>query len=364
MARNGQEGRKAAVQELKKKGKKLIGTVTSYVPEELIWAAGMIPIRLSGSWREHVAQAQVYRPVNSDKYCTHLLQSILQGDWDMLDGIVFSYYDDDVRRLWDVLMHIKWKPFLYMLYVPYRSDDRARKMFRHALDKFAKALGQYSGVGVTNEQIQKAIGTYNEWRNQLGGIYEMRKKAHPSLSGAEVLALTTASFVMPKDQFSTELKALVPYLETRKPKIEPRPRILVSSDALDHPGYLSLVEEGALVAMDDLDTGSRYFWRGVNSNTDALQALADRYLLRPPDPRTFEWARHIEQVIQWVKDYKIDGVLNLVPMYSQWRQVEVPYFRESLTQAGIQNMYFEREYHLANVGQLRTRIGAFVESLA
>lgn len=359
------EGQRAnTVQEVAKQGKKLIGVIGSYVPEEVIWASGMVPIRIAGTWQENVAQAEVYRPANTDVCCTHILQAILQGDWDMLDGVVFTYYDDDVRRLWDVLVHRKWKAFLYMLYVPYKSDERCRQMFRHALEKLAKALGNLNGVEIDSDAFWNAIAVYNRWRTVLYELYELRKREHPPLSGAEYLKLTTASFVLPKDKYTDELKGLMPYLAT-KANENRGPRILVSSDGLSHPGYLQLVEDtGALVAMDDLDTGSRYFWTLVDSRTDPLAALAERYLLRPPDPRSFEWERHLRQIEEWVRDFRIEGVINLIHRYGQWRQVEVPYFRDTLAKAGIPSIAFECEYHLANVGQLRTRIGAFMEMLS
>jgi benzoyl-CoA reductase subunit C len=115
--------------------------------------------------------------------------------------------------------------------------------------------------------------------------------------------------------------------------------------------------------MDDLDTGSRYFWGLVDTSLEPLYALAKRYISHLACPRMFFWDRQVEQVIEWVKEYRIDGVINYPQIYSYPRHYNDPYFREKLTEAGIPVTTIFRDYYLVNVGQLRTRIGAFIETL-
>ena len=77
----------------------------------------------------------------------------------------------------------------------------------------------------------------------------------------------------------------------------------------------------------------------------------------------FDWDKQANQVMQWVEEFKIDGVLNFPTMNSYWREMFTPYFHSALSTAGTPMMTFSREYQLANVGQLRTRIEAFLETL-
>lgn len=196
-------------------------------------------------------------------------------------------------------------------------------------------------------------------------LYEMRRRETPPLSGSEMLGLTTAATVMLKEEYNKELEGLRDYIGQRAaPLKKVRPRLLVASDRLDNPAYFELIEDlGSLVAMDDLDTGSRYCYQKVALDSDPFYALAKRYISRPPCPRMFFWDRQVEQVIQWVEDFHIDGVLHFPQMYSYHRMCSVPYFNDRLTEAGVPVTTISREYHLTNVGQLRTRIGAFIEML-
>jgi benzoyl-CoA reductase/2-hydroxyglutaryl-CoA dehydratase subunit BcrC/BadD/HgdB len=75
------------------------------------------------------------------------------------------------------------------------------------------------------------------------------------------------------------------------------------------------------------------------------------------------WSRQLGQIITWVKEFHVDGVLGLSLAWCYPQSFRTPYLREKLEKAGIPMMSLDREYHLANEGQLRTRIGAFLEVL-
>jgi benzoyl-CoA reductase/2-hydroxyglutaryl-CoA dehydratase subunit BcrC/BadD/HgdB len=212
--------------------------------------------------------------------------------------------------------------------------------------------------------LRDAIAVYDKGRALLRKVYELRKREEPPITGGEALAITMAAMVMPRDEFNQELEALLPYLETRKAKVSrTKPRLLLSGDLLDNPAYIDLVEAaGCLVAMDDMDTGSRYFWEEVDGGSDLAQALAVRYL-KNRSPRMLDWRGQIEQLVKWAKEFNIDGVLELPDTYDYTRGFRRPVLEKQLKEADIPLMSFERDYYLSNVGQLKTRIGAFLEIL-
>ncbi|MEW6034273.1 MAG: 2-hydroxyacyl-CoA dehydratase family protein [Chloroflexota bacterium] len=351
----------------KERGKKVVGVFDQYVPREIICAAGMLPWRVIGTQQASTPLAERYRPLNTCLYCNHVLESLLAGQLDFLEGAVFTDWDDDQRRLYDAFAYCGRLPFNRMVHLPHQDSELAYQHYMKGLAGLARELEQLSGVSVTDDALRKAIEVCNKTRRLLKRVYALRKKKVPPLSGAEVLALTTAAFVMPNHEFNQELEALLPYLKTRRTSLKPvKPRLLVASDRLDNPTYLQLIEDvGCLVAMDDIDTGSRYFWQMVEteSGSSPLYALSKSYITQPACPRMFFWERQVEQVIAWVKEYRCDGVLNFPQMYSFNRLFAAPYFKERLTEVGIPVATLLREYHLSGEGQLRTRIGAFLEML-
>jgi benzoyl-CoA reductase subunit C len=362
---NSEANRTRWAMEWKKKGGKVIGVMSSYVPEEVISAAGMLPWRITGTWRENISHARVYRPESSCSYCNHVLESLLNGELNFLDGIVTTDLDQDLLRLWDVLIALKTKPFCYAMHVPFVDSELNYQYLTEEIRRLISSLQEFGSVNISDDSLISSIKTYNRMRSLLSRLYELRKKETPPLSGAEVLGITTGAGVMPREEFTRELELLLPYLETRRTNLNHlKPRLLVTSEMLDNPAYLALVEEGSLVAMDDLDTGIRYFNQSIDdSQQDPAYALAKGYISRHGAPRMADWDKQADQIVKWVKDFKIDGVLALPLNWCYPQRYRMPYLTKKLDEAGIPSISLEREYHLSNVGQLRTRIGAFLEVL-
>jgi len=361
------ENRYRWAKEEKSQGRKVIGTVSPYVPEEMIYAAGMIPLRLWGSNQAALVKASAHRPPFTNSYHTRLLESLLSGELDFLDGLVATDADDSLKRMWDVWVSTKRTKFNYIIHVPNTDSNTAKGYFALSLRTFLSSLESFADVRVGSEALIESVNLHNLLRSLMRRVYELRKQRKITLSGAESLAMTTAALVMPKDLYSRELGALLPYLKIRKLKLGVAgPRILVSSDDLDDPAYVRIIEEGGcVVAMDDLDTGSRYCWCDVSSETpDPVQALATYYLTRPQTPRMLEWKRQVEVIIEACHEFQIDGVIELPILYDYPREWRVPYFAAELSQAGIPNLTIRRDYLLTNDAQMRTRTHAFIEMLS
>jgi len=344
---------------------KIIGIIGSNIPEEVIYAAGLLPFGVSGTWEASTPMASAHRPHMTSVFCTRVLEAILNGELDFLDGVVTTHHDDDFGRLWDVIHYLQKPRFNHIMYLPWTNTRTSSEMWTRSIMELKEAIEKLATLVITDEALARAIEVYNTMRSLLRKVYELRKRENPSLTGAEVLGITTAAKVMPKDQFNSKLEELLPYLENRKaPLKQTRPRLLVSSDYLDHPGYIELIENaGSVVAMDDLDTGSRYFWNDVDTSIkDPWVALARRYL-EVPSPRMDNWEEQVTQLINWVKEFDIDGVIELRQLYSFPREFRFTLSVERLKEAGIPHLFLRIEYHLAGVGMLTTRVEAFLEML-
>jgi benzoyl-CoA reductase subunit C len=365
MSAGDKDNRTKWAQAWQKQGKKVIGVLDSLVPEEVIYAAGMLPWRIQGTWKEDVSRAMTYRHPQGNTFLNHVLESLLAGEFDFLDGMVCSNRDEDFLRFRDYWEWLSQTRLVHIIGVPVKDTEKTRQRFAAKIGELIGALEELGKVKISDSSLGDAIAVYDRGYSLLRKVYQLRKRAEPPLSGSEALAITNAAMVMPRDEFNKELEALLPYLEKRKADVRRhRPRVLLSSDLLDNPAYIDLVEqEGCLVAMDDLDNGSRYFWETTdNGNKGPAYALAVRYL-KNRSPRMFDWHGQAEQLVQWVKEFNIDGVLELPDAYDYTRGFRSPFLERWLKEADIPSMSFERDYHLSNVSQLRTRIGAFLEIL-
>lgn len=359
-----QENRMKWPLEYKKQGKKVVGMLYPSIPGEIIDAAGMLPWQVWGTWQDSTPQASAYMINVSCGYITHVAESYLTGKLDFLDGILTCGWDDDSRSLYDVLVFVGRVPVNHILYMPHKRDERSVNLWRDELKGVKIVLEKIGRCEITYRKLWDSIKLFNTTRSLLTQVYQLRKREHPALSGAEVLGVVTASMVMPKGEFNKELSALMPYLETRKANLKTlKPRLLLVSDFLDDPRYIEVVEDvGAAVVMDALDTGSSYFWGQVGEG-EPYQALAEYYINQPASPHLMHWDEQSQQIIDWAKEFEVDGVLQL-PLRSSFPPgFRLPYLKKRLSEANIKEMDFEREYQFANEAQLRTRVGAFIEML-
>ena len=363
---NSPEVRNKYALEAKSKGKKVIGLLCPYAPEEVIYAAGMFPWRVTGTWDPDLSKAAVYRDLDSCRYCTHTLEALLRGELDFLDGIMTSDWDDDRRRGFDTWCYVSKPAFAEIYTAPKTKSEISERYFAREISKMASGLEELGGQKITEEALWQAIKLYNQTRRLLLQLYELRKRPVPPISGAEVLGITTACTVMDKADFNAELQDLLPYLEGRQVDGRPgEPRLLISSDALDNPLFLEIIEgEGCRIVMDDLDTGSRYFYTLVDEHAgEPIPAIARRYCWRPADPIAFNWEEQIQQIIEWVREFRADGVIELYEEFSPARQWRAPLLVRELARENIPLARISRGYDVGAVEQLRTRVAAFLEML-
>ncbi|MBI4303272.1 MAG: 2-hydroxyacyl-CoA dehydratase [Chloroflexi bacterium] len=353
-------------QQWKQSGKKTVGIIDSYIPEEVLYAAGILPVRIMHIAHKFITQALAYRQIHTDSYYTNVLEAVLKKELPFIDGWIFTNRDDDSRRLYDVFAAVIKPAFLHLMHIPRATTSTAVGRLNQEIGHLCENLEKVWGVKVSDDSLRKTVNVYNKSRELVGKLYEMRKRDVPPLSGAEFLGLTTAALSMPRDVFNQKLEPLMDYLDKRRTSHQHlRPRLLVSSDAMDSREYIGLVEDvGSLVAMDDLDTGSRYFTLLVDTaKPDVREALAFRYLNRPGCPRMMFWDKQMELLIQYVREYRIDGVVELTQRNSFAREFRSNFFVRTLQEAQIPVITLKREYEYANEAQLRTRIGSFVEML-
>jgi benzoyl-CoA reductase subunit C len=170
--------------------------------------------------------------------------------------------------------------------------------------------------------------------------------------------------IMPKDQNNLLLKELLAELVVRNSPSNPGPRLMISGSIMDNAAFIRLVEEcGAVVVTDDLCSGTRYFWDNIEDNQNPLAAIGLRYLnmvpcacMEPPFPR-------FEYMFNMIEEYRVDGVILYGLMFCDTFQYDFVGQRKRLEEKNIPVLEVELEHPSLGLGQLKTRIQAFMEML-
>lgn len=357
-----------ALEEWKAKGKKVVGFFCSYVPEEILYAADILPVRVRAPGCENTTSADVYFSQLNCSFIRACLDFALEGKYDFLDGLVFTNSCDNVRRLFDTLREISSDafPFLEFISVPHKVSEQSTSFYRDELIEFRKKAGNFSGVEVSEDKLKNAIEIYNKTRDLLKQVYALRQGASPPLTGAETLSVILAGQCLPKDKYNQLLEELLGEMSEMEGISGYTARLMISgSGGCDDPTYLKIIEDlGGLIVTDSLCFGSRYFWEPVALNGDVMLSLAISYLNRPSCPAMCDKVvERSDYVKQMVEEFQVDGVI-----YQRMRNCDlwggqIMHLRKELKEANIPLLELEREYILGATGQLKTRAQAFLERI-
>jgi len=364
-------GENKYVREWKQAENKVVGFTCSYVPEEILYAGNktskVLPFRMGAQQCGSTEDADIYLHKFECGYVKCLLQLGLGGQYDFLDGAVWTSGCEQMRRTYEFWRDQIKLDYIEMLSVPHSpKGERRLKWYRDEIETMAQGIDECFGRSVSEEELRESIRTYNTFRKLMQELYEMRKLDAPKLTGAEAMKIAQAGFSMPKEQFNDMLSTALAELEERPGISDYSARIMVCGSYLDDTFLLNLIEEmGAIVVTDNLCTGRKYVEGLVDEKADPLDALAQRYLNQISCPRMVgAYPTRLAFTKKLIKEASVDGVIFQRLPFCDNHTVENVMESKAVEEAGIPVLNLEREYLAADKGRLKTRIQAFLEKIA
>lgn len=355
------------LQHWKDQGGKVVGYFCSTVPEEIITAAGLTPFRMRATGSTSTEESDAFYSSINCSFPRHCFNQVLTGDFKFLDGIVCVNSCDHVRRIYDNWKRFVPTDFIEMMSLPRKTGPDQVGWYTEELAMLKDKVGKHFGVEITDDRLWKAIKLHNETRRLQKKLYELRKQEKPPITGAETLAVMVAGTAMPHDQYNEMLRELLDELSGTEGPGSHRARLLIVGGILDDPAYIKVIEDqGGLVVTDSTCFGSRLMWVEVDENaSDPISALAQYYLTdRPSCPRMYgEHDNRTQYVIDMCREFNCDGVIGERLIFCDSWLVEHYMLGQDLKAAGIPMLKLDREYLTSGIGQLRTRVQAFLETM-
>jgi len=353
--------------EHKKRGGKVVGWLCTYVPEEIILAAGALPIRIIGySHEANLDDANAHLYINNCTFSRSCLQLGLEGQYEFLDGVVGGSTCDGARRLFDIWRQYVGTPFHHVLTVPRKFSDRAHQLYYDEVVLFKEHFEEHFGIEITDKALLQSTKVLNESRGLLHELYELRKWAKPPISGAETLEVLNAAYRMPKETFNVWLGELIDELKASDKAFTGRARVMLVGSVLTNPAFVKSIEDqGALVVTDELCTSTRYWGDKVilDDGRPILEAISRRYLNNFPCARMYPSDERFNRIIEYARDFRVDGVISEIVRYCVPYAHDLPLLTDRLNEVGIPTLALDVEYGTAGSGQIATRVQAFLEML-
>ncbi len=348
----------------KKHNGKVIGWLCSYSPVEIMYASGMLPVRILGSHEvQDVTDRYLFPTVCP--FSRDALAQGLKGRYNYLDGITMARTCSHVQGTYDNWKNYVPTPFKYYIWQPnHVQSPRAIPLMVQEYKGFIAALEKFTGQKITDEALNNAIELYNTNRKLMKQVYEFRKQEVPPITGAECMEMVVASQLMDVAEHNKLLEELLKELPNRKLDRNPGLRLMMVGSEMDDIVFVKMMEElGCTIVIDEHCTGSRYFWDEVKPGKDPLTAIAARYVNRWVCPAvSAEFKPRFDRVLQHAKDWKVQGTLVYQQKFCDPHEFDIPHLLKIFKENNIPTLVLEFDVTIP-FGQFRTRIEAFLEML-
>lgn len=364
----------ARAKELNADGKKVIGYVCSFVPVEMITAAGCVPFRVRGDVHEPITKGDNLLETIVCPFIRSCFDLCVKDNYDFLSGLVIPHGCDSMVRSYSTWKYSLNYPYFHFLNIPSVVKESSFEFFNEVLKTYQKSLEEFTGKSITNEALSEAIKLHNENRDKIKAIYEFRKADPPVLSGVELIKIVTVGASLPVTESNALFDEILNELGQRKATLKKGPRILVDGACVDNMELVKLIEEsGANVVIDTTCNGTRDYWPKTDEDRDPIEALSSRYLDKVNCPKTYrdntdgtfegDAKGRFGDIGFFAKEFKADGAILYVYRYCDPFGFEVPARKAYYELIDLPVLYLEDLYSAGSIGQLKTRIQAFLEMI-
>ena len=361
------------VHDFKQAGGRLVGTLCSYAPAEVIEAAGAACVGLCGTSNAPIPAAETVLPKN---LCP-LIKSTY--GFAFTDQCPYTYFSDVIvgettcdgkKKMYELLNDIK---STYVLHLPNgQLREHEKDGWYEEVKALKEKLEQMYGIVVTDDDLRQAVHNRNLYRKALLDLFELQATDPCAMTSVELMStLQAGTFAMDVVAQAEKIEALV--AERRQQQAEGKSavpagakRIVLSgcpAGGLINKVGKTIDQNGGVIVCLDNCMGERTNSMMVDEDApDILRAISDRYLqincsVMTPNPG------RVENTLAMVEKYHADGVVDAVLQACHTFNLESVNMGRTLEDRGIPYMKLETDYSDGDLGQVSTRLSAFIEMI-
>lgn len=366
--------RPAELEAARAAGAKVVGWLNYNVPEEIIHALGLIPIRLGSGADERVVElGGRFISTGTCVYVRHTTGLFAEKKDPYVksaDLVVADATCKQVFRLAEVVKHY-FKVNTHVLGVPYNFAEPAGKTyFRKEVQALTHYLEKFAGSKLEQEKLDASVRLFGEIRQSLRALYQHQKKPNPAIRWREAYEVVQAGNYLDKAEYLELLELLLAELATSKrvaygSEWDDAPRLLLSGSIIppgDHK-LLDIIEQlGGRIVVDDLWSG---FAQALTVQVEdaSIEAIADAHLIPHASLPTldFEGDQRLKNLKSLVREYGAEGIVYHTLRYCDAFTFKANETKRVFIDAGTPFLEIHTEYSGSDYEAIRTRIEAFVE---
>jgi len=380
--------RHTVIKEWKEKNqRKVFGYFCCVVPDVILFAGGVLPVRIYGS-TDKLEKVDGHLVPYGCRYVSSCLDLGARGVYDYLDAVIVPNTCDLIARMeywWRELVPREKSTLAgmelcpYVIYINYPMKTTGPKVldfYTRELQYFKQQVERGLRREITDEQLNEAILVYNEHFDLMKQLEDLRKQDPLMISGREAWQIEYTSTLMPIDRHNEILKARLAEIKERDNPVS-GVRLYLAGSAFDQVNahLYDIIEEcGGQVVAEDISCASSYFESQIELDSNPIKAIA-KHSLAVDCPRSTETCLvgcdRIHPQNRWQKTkerlegYGVKGAIYQIMNYCECRAIEYPHLRDNIqNNFQIPVLHLEGDYSLEGLEQMRGRIEAFIEMIA
>lgn len=369
------------IEAAKAKGKKVVGYTCLFAPIELILAADAIPVRINSGWYDTAKLGDRVVPV---EVCPVIRSTIgakmidLSPFLELSDALITVLTCDGMTKLSEILSDYKQ---VWGISNPRIKDSaQALKFWNEEIKLIKVQVEKLTGNKINGKNLKVAILQTQKATKAFRRLQALRK-GNPVIMGRDAMLVNQTYMWDDINRWTEKTEALCDELERRIKQKEwacptDTARVMVTGTPMFWPDNWklpTLIEEGnppGIMVADELCSSERILYDPVGvdewSMDDMLNAIGERYLMASTCP-CFTSKDGNEDRVNWllnkVKDWNVQGVIYYVTKGCMLYSMEYTRVKKALDKAKIPVYYLDTDYTREDVGQLKTRVEAFLEML-
>ncbi len=364
------EHREKGAAAARKKGMKVVGELGFDVPDELVLAAGMFPVRIYADPEKSLEETDKYLEYSFEPVVRAQFEKIIDGTYgDQIDYLAISNSTDVIIRIFLYLRELKRvEPeknvppitFIDWLFTRHRLHQ-VRDEF--VIGLFKKQMEEWAGREITDEEIRKAGAILNENRQALRDMAALRHGTEVRISGTEAMVIIGAGFFMDKEEHTALVRQVT--LDAASWPVLTGPRVFYTGAAQeDNSLYDKIEAAGFVIVGEDTDWGDRSYDRDYNMDYDPIRAIVDRYMLREFSAKKAFVSQRVEALDREVNAAGAEAVIFYTNQYDEVATWDMPKQRKSLEARGIKHITFGRmQWPVSKNEDLDAKLAEFAQAV-
>jgi bcr-type benzoyl-CoA reductase subunit C len=351
---------------VKATGKKPFGCFPIYVPEEIVYAAGLLPVGLWGG-KTDISQADRY----IQSFCCSIMRTNMElgirGEYDFLAGMVIPTYCDTMKAVlanWKIAAP-NTKMLCYSV-IQNRQSSGSLRFIMDEMESFKEGVEKLAGKTVTEADLEEAFALYEDYRAAMRRFTEIAQTHPVTIDPKTRHMIIKSAYYCDKREYTARLNELIALLAAAPEETVKGPRVVITGLLAEPEQFLDLfTENGYAFVEDDLAQESRQFRVPARPSGTAMERMAYRLIDLKGCTFFYEEDKTRGTILaDMVRRHKADGVVYCLLKFCDPDEFDYPVCKKELEEAGIPILYLEIEQNMDSVEQLRTRIQSFAEMMA